>query len=263
MPTIKSELRELELLYARIPLDLFYRQDIPKGLSRGTIIIIYGILDDHCAKTGDRQGQAWPGYKRLTEKGGTGRAQVSATLKYLQEIGKLKAAGEMIDAKDRKGRPIKRMKVNRWILTARVVPQENLGSRGEELDGSRGEELEQEPCITRTKEQEVKQSAKADPTIKNLIDAFHDKYLEARGVKYRVNGSRDGAVFKRLLRQGFEAADLLSYMDEFMLDDDRLLEQNGHTVPMFGTRVQAYAEKQGEGGSNDSGKKGKYAAAYG
>ena len=148
MTRITSEKRELDRLHVQIPVDLLYRDDLPPGLSRGTMLLIYAVLDDHCAKNGEKRAQSWPGYSRLVEKTGTGRSQISATLKWLESIGKLQAVGNMIETHDRKGKTIMRMKVNEWVLTARLVPQQNQGSPVAELDGSPAERLELKPLRT-------------------------------------------------------------------------------------------------------------------
>jgi len=262
MANIRSEKRELDRLHAQIPLDLVYRQDLPPGLSRGTVLLVYAVLDDHCAKNGENKGHAWPGYNRLMEKTGTGRAQIAAVLKWLQSIGHLRAVGETIETRDRKGRTIQRMKINEWILTARlvpnqnfsheIVPQQNLGSSAEELDGSSAEELELESVRTITKEQ-ITETAEAAPIdydsltpkerfdlrckeIPKLVSHWAKKYEERFGAKPVINGGQSGSLLKRLLKvesvrrvahlisRAFESSD--PFIEKACLDLGTLLSTN-------------------------------------
>lgn len=89
----------------------------------------------------------------------------------------------------------------------------------------------------------------ANPEVKAFIDWWHDRWGEVFGGKYVVAGGKDGATVKRLL--GAHSLETLKTLAErfFSLDDDFIV-QNGHTLTMFSTRINALAAGPRKGGGS-------------
>ena len=82
-----------------------------------------------------------------------------------------------------------------------------------------------------------------DPRVSELIAFFHTQYQVRFGIKYIINGARDGKIFKDLLAD-HTLEDLKTSVELFINDEDAWLRDNGaRTIPVFRSRINQYLQQ--------------------
>ena len=95
----------------------------------------------------------------------------------------------------------------------------------------------------RIKKKKVKK--KTNPNIKKFIDTYYEEYKKYFGEAPEIKGGKDGSLVEQMLsRHSLEK--LISLLPYFWHLRDRLIDEHGHTIGMFKTRLNKLIELKRE-----------------
>lgn len=168
---------------------------------------IYAVLARHA----DKKGTCFPSYKRIQEMTGFGKTKISNAIKELETIGWL--------VHERTGRS------NVYTLMSRSktsdVPSQDNRSPAMGLEGL-------------SNEGQYKEGLDADTSVgteaKQCLDYFFEKYKATLECTPTINGARDMAILKRLLRN-YDMGAVKETMDTFFG-----YPRADYTLPRFQSR---------------------------
>lgn len=91
---------------------------------------------------------------------------------------------------------------------------------------------------------------KTDPRIKQVIDYYHDRFVEKFGEKPVIDGPKDGAIIKKLL--AVHDLDKLLWLIKLFFDSkDPWIQNSGYTIGVFKTQVnKLLVQAKSLGGGN-------------
>ncbi len=107
------------------------------------------------------------------------------------------------------------------------------------------ESIVQDPASTKPT-RGGKTSKATDPRVKALVDAYHDRYVQAFGKKPHIVGGKHGTLAKRLLSTA-DLPELLDCLDRYFADRDPFVRKAGWTLEVFESRLQGYRLARKEG----------------
>ena len=76
----------------------------------------------------------------------------------------------------------------------------------------------------------------ADSRVKGIIDYFFNKHLKERREKYHIDGGKDGAIIKNLLKT-FTQKEIIDKIDAFFTSGDAFIEKAGYSIGVFKSQV--------------------------
>lgn len=82
----------------------------------------------------------------------------------------------------------------------------------------------------------TKVSNDTDPRIKILIDHYYNLFQSKFDEKPNINGAKDGALFKDLLKK-YDEDKIKALLIAFFEIDDKFIQQSGYTVGVFANQV--------------------------
>jgi len=113
-----------------------------------------------------------------------------------------------------------------------------------QTDGNTTEDTTERPLYKKNKEyidvsydtSGAKKFAPAEPGVKRIIDYYFQKFVGKFGEKPVIDGKKDGAIIKRLLRTYGEEK-LKGLIDRFFESTDLFIVSSGYTIGVFKTQI--------------------------
>lgn len=178
--------REINL-YAQIPEDLIYdkNKEMPIHAVR-----VYGVLDRHLNK---KNGECFPGHRRISDKTGISRSQIQKSLDYLEEKGFIR-----ILRVDGKSNSYELMPVGNLVVGG-VAPQEGRSKKVAPPSVQSGPTPGQPPAPPSVHNESSLTKDKKTTPQGDFVDFFKSQYLKKFGKPY-VESRADYVKASELLK---------------------------------------------------------------
>ena len=120
---------------------------------------------------------------------------------------------------------------------------------------STGGTTQGEHNINETKLKKTKTSTdEKNPSVKVLIDYYHDGFVKKFGEKPVISGAKDGNMFKKLL-ESYPEEKIKAWIDAFFVSQDPFILQSGYTLGVFYSQINKFlaTKKSATGGGKYAG----------
>ncbi|MEI7836726.1 MAG: helix-turn-helix domain-containing protein [Planctomycetota bacterium] len=166
--------------FFKLPADVAARDDLTSSAK-----IVYAVIVDHFGNNG----HSWPGVRCIGQESGLHPGTVSDCVHQLEQAGLVKV--------ERSTWPRPRNTYRLANAHVRRMPTCGKSVRAENADATCGKPVQNQ---TNEPDQSCRhEKPPADPRVREFIDWFVTKHLEATGRKYIVAGGKDGKLVKTLL----------------------------------------------------------------
>lgn len=173
--------------------------------------VLLAIIVDHIGNNS----RSWPGTRLLSRESGLDRTTVLACIAKLEEVGLL-----TVERTGNGKRNYYRLPGGETPPVGKSNQSENPTDTGSKTPPEAVGNLHhnQTDQVTRPRKKRAADKPPPDPRIRDFIAWFCEAFEKARGVKYIVQGAKDGATVKRLLST--LAPDEIKSAAHVMLADD-------------------------------------------
>ncbi len=158
------------------------------------------------------------------------------------------------------GPPVNQILFNKhydtWVVVQRPLVVHRVAGGGAEgskvvvqkVTNTPAEASDERKKETYTKERRIKTLKDKNPSVKILIDYYHDLFFKFVGIKPNIDGAKDGAILKRLVTK-YNEDQVKSFLNMFFKSDDSFIQRSGYTIGVFQSQINKLIINQTKGPS--------------